>query len=373
LFPFVEEEMLVTSTIIVRLAAAAAKVLSVTTRGAVVVLVAAGMAGPTQAAPTSYDVNNVTAWTTGTGSGANSSVTYGFDYSTVGIPQAPGSSNTLAMALRANTNSGAAAVQGITVSPNGVSLTGDYIVRATVWANSYGGWTDGATLTGSAGTSQMIGLGVGYTGGTLWRGGSGTSAPGGGSGVWFAAAGDGGFGPAGNTIRDYSAFTGSGALLANFVTSTAAYLASGSGANPQDNNNPYYQAAFPGPLVNSINSGTWATLQGQTLATGTITNGIAGMAWRDFTIARTGSTVTWSIDTTPIAQLSGTGLPSLDGATSITYFDPTVSVALPNLVFGLVSSYSIELVPEPTTLGLLAAAAAGMIPLFARRRRRHDG
>lgn len=334
-------------------------------------LIAAGFAASVQAVPTSYDVNNASAWTTGTGAGANSSVTYGFDYSTVGIPQAPGSANTLAMVLRSNTNSGAAAVQGITVSPNGVSLSGDYIIRATMWGNTFGGWTTGAALSTGAGTSQMFGIGAGYTGGTLWRGGA---SVGGGSGVWFASAAEGGFSPTSPTIRDYSAFTGSGAVPANFVTSTAAYFASVSGTafGAQDNNNPYYQTAFPGPLVNSINSGSWASVQGQTLLTGTITNGVAGMAWREYKIERTGSTVTWSIDSTPIATLSGTGLP-LDGATSITYFDPTTGVSTsPNLVFGLVSSYSVELVPEPTTLGIFAAAAAGMMPLLGRRRRRCD-
>lgn len=321
------------------------------------------------AATTTYDVNNPAAWTTGTGAGANSSVTFGFDYSTVGIPQAPGSSTTTAMVLRSNTNTGTPAVQGITVSPNGVNLTGDYVIRAKIWANTYGGWTTGAILSTGTGTSQMVGLGVGYSGGTLWRGGSSGTAPGGGSGVWFASAGDGGFSGGSNTVRDYSAFIGSGALLANFVTSTAAYFASGSGSLPQDNTNAYYQAAFPGPLVNSINSGTWASLQGQTLLSGTVTNGIVGMAWRDFTIERTGTTVTWSIDTTPIARLSGTGLP-LDGATAITYFDPTSGAAPNNLVFGLISSYSIEAVPEPTTIGLLAAAAAGAMPLVSWRRRK---
>ena len=334
------------------------------------------VAGVAHAVPTTYDVTNSAIWTTGTGAGANSSVTYGFDYSTLGIPQAPGSSNTQSMILRANVNSGAAAVQGITVSPTGVSLTGDYVIRALVWANSYGGWTTGAAVSGSTGSSQMLGLGVGYTGGTQWRGGSGaTGAPGGGTGIWFAAAGDGGFGGTSNTIRDYSAFTGSGQTLANFVTNTAAYYASASGTLPQDNNNPYYQTAFPGPIVNTVNGGTWASVQGQTLLTGTITNGIAGMAWREFKIERTGSAVTWSIGSTPIVTLSGTALNGVspDGATSITYFDPTSSVATVDKVFGLVANYSIEAVPEPTSLGLLAAVAAGAMPLVQRWRRKSSG
>ena len=339
-------------------------------RGMILAAIALGLADVALAA-TTYDVNNSSAWTTGTGAGANSSVTYGFDYSSLGIPQAPGSATTTAMVLRANTNSGAAAAQGITVSPNGLSLAGDYVIRAMMWGNTYGGWTTGAALSSSAGTSQMFGIGVGYTGGTLWRGGATT---GGGSGVWFVSAADGGFGATSTTIRDYSAFTGSGANVANFVTSTSAYFASVSGTafGAQDNNNPYYQAAFPGPLVNSINSGSWASAQGQAVLTGTITNGVAGMGWREYVIARTGSTVTWSIGGTPIATLSGTS--PLDGATSITYFDPTSSVATsPNLVFGLVSSYSVELVPEPTTLALLASAAAGAMPLLRRFRRRRAG
>ena len=340
-------------------------------RQAAAICLVIALAGLSHAAPITYDVTNAAAWTTGTGAGVNSSVTYGFDYSTLGIPQAPGSSTTTALVMRSNTNSGAAAVQGITVSPNGLSLTGDYIVRATIWANTIGGWTSAANLSTGVGTSQMVGLGVGYTGGTLWRGGA---SVGGGSGVWFVASGDGGFGSTSTTIRDYSAFTGSGASVGNFVTSTSAYYASVSGTafGAQDNNNPYYQTAFPGPLVNSINSGSWASVQNQTLLTGTITNGIAGMAWREFKIERTGTTLTWSIDTTPIARLSGTAL-ALDGATSLTYFDPVSPVAgTPSLVFGLVSSYSVEVVPEPTTLGLLAAAAARAMPLGGRwRRRRH--
>ena len=107
-------------------------------RGMILAAIALGLADVALAA-TTYDVNNSSAWTTGTGAGANSSVTYGFDYSSLGIPQAPGSATTTAMVLRANTNSGAAAAQGITVSPNGLSLAGDYVIRAMMWGNTYGG------------------------------------------------------------------------------------------------------------------------------------------------------------------------------------------------------------------------------------------
>ena len=318
-------------------------------------------------ASTLINVDSPSAWAIGTGAGVNSLVAFGFDYSSLGIPQSPGSTTTTAIFMRANTDSSGSAPQGITISPNGLSLTGDYIVRATIWANANGGWTTGSAFTTGAGTSQMVGLGVGYTGGTLWRGREGVVTLGGGSGVWFAASVDGGFVPAATVIRDYSAFTGSGASDGNFVTSTSAYYAgvSGTAYGAQDNNNPYYQTAFPGPLVNSINSGSWASIQNQTLLTGTITNGIAGMAWREFMIERTGTTVTWSIDTTPIATLSGSAL-ALDGAIALTYFDPTSSVA-GTQVFGLISR--VEVVPEPSTCAMaLAGLACGGYAAFRRRR-----
>ena len=198
------------------------------------------------------------------------------------------------------------------------------------------------------------------------------SAPGGGTGIWFAASGDGGFGGSSNTIRDYSAFTGSGQTLANFVTNTAAYYANASGTIPQDNNNPYYQTAFPGAIVNTIYGGTWASVQGQTLLTGTITNGIAGMAWREFKIERTGSSVTWTIDSTPIVTLSGTALNGVspDGGTSITYFDPTTSVANVDKVFGLVANYQVQAVPEPSSVVMGIVGVTGLGGMALRRRRR---
>jgi len=311
------------------------------------------------AIPFTADVNNSSAWTTGSGAGANSSVTYGFDYSTLGIPQAPGSSTTTGIVMRSNTNSGAAAAQGITISPNGLTLSGDYVVRALMWGNSIGGWTTAGAVSGGAGSSQMMGIGVGYSGGTNWRGGA---AVGGGSGVWFASASEGGFGPTSATIRDYSAFIGTGSNAANFITSTSAYF-----AGSQDNFNPYYSAAFPGQIVNTINGGTWASIQNQTVLTGTITEGISGMAWREYAIARTGSTVVWSISGTPIATLSGSSL-SLDGGGSITYFDPTSSVATSPYVLGVVASYIVE-VPEPSAVILTAAGGLGTGLIWRRRKK----
>jgi hypothetical protein len=155
----------------------------------------------------SVDVNNATAWSVGSGAGADSAVFFGFDYSGLGIPQAPGSSTTTAAVMWSNTNSAAASPQGITISPRGLTLTGDYIIRASVWLNSqpFNGIPPGANCT------QMFGLGVGYAGGTLWSSG-GTRI---GSGVWFASSNDGDVGPVNTFVGDYSAFIGAGLVTSN--------------------------------------------------------------------------------------------------------------------------------------------------------------
>ena len=313
-----------------------------------------------------YNVNDSAAWTVE--KGANSDAIFNYDYSADGIPLAPGATEARAMRLQANTNSGAAVVQGVTVKPNGVDLTGQtyYRIEATAWLNSYGGWSNANTVSSSSGTSQMFGMGVGCPGGVNYRGGTTAAPVGGGSGTWFAASIEGGFGGTSTLIRDYNAFTGSGAVAANFITNPDVYPAAG--PTDQDNFDPYYTAQFPAIPVNSINGGTWAAVQGQTsTGDGVITAGVPGFAWRKFVIERDGDTITWSLDGLVIATLTSTDAAPLaleDGA-QLTFFDPTSGVAAsPNLVFALVSDYTVT-VPEPAGLSVLGLGALG---LLARRR-----
>ena len=318
------------------------------------------------------DVNNAAAWSIGSGAGADSSVTYGFEYGSLGIPKAPGVASMNALLMTSNTSASRPLPQGITISPVGLSLTGDYVIRARVWGNTSMRWTTGSGDYSDFGSTQMFGVGVGYTGGTLWcaQRDSFESSVGGGSGTWFASAMEGAIGSRPVYVKDYTAFIGNAGTGANVVRDPSAYFASVSGtATAQDSVNPYYQLAFPGPLVNSVNSGTWALVQNQELLSGTIKNGIPGIAWREYSVARSGTTITWSIDDVPIASVSGMSLP-LDGATSLTYFDPYPSVgSSPRLVFALVSSYEIELVPEPSTYAMaLAGLACGGYSMFRRRR-----
>lgn len=310
-------------------------------------------------------------WTTLTSS-ANSDAAFAFDYSSLGIPQAPGSTSLHALRLRANTvvitAPSTGAVQGVTVVPKSLNLTGDYHIQATVWMNSVGPFPNGGT-----GSTQFFGLGSGFSGTSpTWRGGSAT---GGGAGTWFAADGEGGFSNTSTTVRDYSAFKGSGATAANFIIDATAYKASGGNASSttaQDNANSYYGSITTGTDVAQVNNGDLATAQNAIAAdpsgpqTGTTANGSPAFAWRVWDIVRTGNTVTWSIDNLPIATLSGTNVGTLNGNIDLTYFDATSSAGDPNLLFALVSNVTVT-VPEPASLSSVALLGSG---LLLRRRRR---
>lgn len=323
------------------------------------------------AAPVTIDVNNAALWSSATAGGTNP-VTYGFDYSTLGIPQAPGSASTTAMRLQANTGP-TGTIGGVTVSPTAVSLVGDYVIHAEVWMNTFGPFT--GTASNGTGTTQFFGMGSGYSGGVNYRAGATT---GGGSGTWVATTNEGGFLATSTTIRDYSAFVGTGAVAANFITAPAVYKANTvSTTNPQDNANTYYTTLYPGGVdITTINGGQLATLQNQSVGatpqTGNTVAGAAEFAWHDFTITRTGGTFVWAIDGNTIATMdgstTGTAL-TLDGGTALTYFDATAGISqYPGLNFALVSNYSVESIatPEPAALSLLGVGTL----VLARRRRR---
>lgn len=68
---------------------------------------------------------------------ADSTVVYAFDYSTVGVPAAPGSASTLGLRLSANKNDGAAFSAAVNLFPTNVTANGDYAVRF----NAYLTWS----------------------------------------------------------------------------------------------------------------------------------------------------------------------------------------------------------------------------------------
>lgn len=67
----------------------------------------------------------------------DSTVTYAFDYSTVGVPAAPGSGTTLGLLLSANKNDGTGSGAAVNLFPTNVTVSGDYAVRF----NAYLTWS----------------------------------------------------------------------------------------------------------------------------------------------------------------------------------------------------------------------------------------
>jgi hypothetical protein len=266
-----------------------------------------------------------------------------FDYSTVGIPAAPNSigGTTRGLKLEANVP-GTAVFSGISVSPNGQSFSGDYVLRFDAWQN-----INGPFPAGGSGSTQMTDAGVGTNGTTAqFPGGTLQSA-------MFAASGDGG------TATDYRAYTAPGAP----ATDTSGVYAAGAVTGSTNNTNSYYSnfgnASAPAAQV--------ALFPQQT---GTTAAGTQGMAWHVWEITKSGNFVTWEIDDKPIATLDISTANLAGSNIFLGQFDinatSSADVNARSLLFGLVDNVRVTAIPEPGT-GLLLLFSA--FPLTLRRRR----
>ena len=292
-----------------------------------------------------FDTTPSTAWNVNAGS-ANDRATFLFDYSLLGIPSAPNSSGTTTgVRLQANRSPGAAAT-GVSISPIGQSFTGDYQLRFDAWHNF-----NGTFPAGGSGSTQLTGGGI-LSSGTTPTFHTAT----GGSGLWFAATGDGG------ATQDYRAyFNGTHQLLTVGAPTTYA-------AGSQNSSATYY----------SVYTGKTAPAP-QTTAfpqqTGTTAVGSQAFSWHDVAITKSGNLVTYEIDGTLIATVdlsaaATAGTTFSGGNILLAHSDiNTTSSTDPNadsLLFGLVDNVRVTLVPEPSTYALMSL---GALALLARARR----
>ncbi|NUL81798.1 MAG: PEP-CTERM sorting domain-containing protein [Armatimonadetes bacterium] len=268
-----------------------------------------------------------------TGSFAN----FFFDYSTVGIPQAPSGTGTRGLKMEANTP-GTGLFSGMSVSPLGESFTGDYVLTFDCWQNFNGPFPGGGS-----GSTQVTQAGIGAPTNQVQFPGSTYT------GLGFGGTGDGG------SATDVRAYNGPGAPIA---PATGVYAA-GNTAAAVNNTHAYY-AGFgnvPAPAAQ-------LTLFPQ--QTGNTAVGTFGMAWHRWRIEKLGNTVTWQIDGLLIATVTN---PSFGGdniffgqfdinATSST--DPNAR----HLLFGLIDNVTV--VPEPSSMAVLAL---GGLALLRKRRK----
>jgi hypothetical protein len=283
-----------------------------------------------------FDVDNTANWVVN-GGPSDENADFFFDYSTYGIPSAPGSGGTTrGLRMEANVSSGI--FGGFSVSPLGQSFVGDYIVRAQVWMNFVG-----PAPVGGSGSTQLGGLGVGTAGATpQWPGGTQDS-------VWFATTTDG------NSAADWRAY--SSAAPTSYPDGNPVYFATTRNAS-----NAYYSGFFPGGTVPAAQTALFPATQTGTSLTGTIAFG-----WHDSVVVVESGFATWSVDGLPIAQVDLSTVTLGGSNIHFIYSDiNTSSTTNTDRLNFMVVDNVVVAVPEPGTMIALGLGAAVLL----RRRRR---
>jgi hypothetical protein len=293
----------------------------------------------------SDSLDSATGWTVNSGPGTGNLATFGFDYSTAGIPPAPNSGGTtIGLKLEAN-RPGTGVFSGISVSPTGQSFSGDYQVRFDLWQNSIGPFPGGGS-----GSTQLSGGGIGTAGTTAqWPGATWDS-------LFFMTTGDGG------TSQDYRVYP-----VANLASPTTGYYAAGTTTTPdvRDAGNAYY-AGFGNRTPPAAQTALFPQQTGATQA------GAQAFAWHDVAITKIGNTVTWDIDGVRMAtvDLGTVATPFGGGDILLNQSDINVGSSTDanagSLLFGLFDNVRVVAVPEPSTYALFGLGALGL--LFRRKK-----
>lgn len=240
----------------------------------------------------SFEVDDTVNWVINLGYGDNFADLF-FDYSTVGIPQAPHSTGggTRGLKLQANVNpltqDGVVAGYGLSVSPLNFWITENFEMRFDMWMN-YIPVASGNTATyiggagfGTAGTAAQRAMPV-----------SGVI-----DSVFIGASTDG------NTVADYRVYS---PLRYTGLQDNSGVYAAGS----RDNISPYYATNFLGNV---------APPQAQTNLYPSQTpirtpNGVVAFKWRDVSLKKVANIISYRIDGVLIATIDATTNGTLGGA-----------------------------------------------------------
>ena len=249
-----------------------------------------------------------------------------FDYSTVGIPLAPNSTNSTTRGLKLQANLDPLVAQfpsGVTVSPTGFGITDNFEIHWDWWLN-YNGPLNG----GGAGSTQIGGGGFGTAGTSAQIAGGVIDS------FFFGASGDGS-----GTSADYRVYSPS--AQTSHQDASGVYAAGTSGS--RNNTHPYYQSTFP-PQSATNNCPDQLALYPQ--QTGVTQGGSAGMKWRSAVLRKVGNILTYSIDGLLIASVDVTTNGVLGGNNILFgHFDITsgasADINATNLAFSLVDNVRI--------------------------------
>ena len=258
-----------------------------------------------------------------------------YDYSAIGVPTAPNGGDSHGIKLQANVM-GTGIFSGVSVSPNGQSFTGDYILRFDMWQNF-----TGPMPAGGSGTTQMAGGGIGGSATAQFPGGTY-------DGAGAMSTHDGG------SASDFRMYNAPGGPVGTYA------------AGSQNGSDPYY-AGFQGNVPAAQTA--WAEGQGFFDQSGAPQAGALGMAWHRWEIAKTGTTVTWSVDGLLIATLENAtfGGDNIYLSAADTNSSSSSQAISNDLLFTVIDNVQVEAVPEPATMTVLAGIA-GLAALKRRKK-----
>jgi hypothetical protein len=263
---------------------------------------------------------------------------FAFDYSTVGVPAAPNSGGTtLGLLLRANRPLDTGALSGVSVSPNGQAFTGNYVLEYDLWENF-----PGPAPGGGAGSTELTAGGIMTSGSVAHYAGSG-------DGLWFAASGEGG------SSVDYRVYS-------RGANQTTASLYS---AGSQNETASFYQTNFLGGV--SAPAAQVAAFPSQTGTTGA---GTIGWAWHHVKITKSGTTVTWDIDSVRVATVDLNVLGAIFGGDNILFAQSDINAtqttaALDPLLFGLIDNVKVSTLPGAEVSAVLMDPDTGVVDTIA--------
>ncbi len=295
-----------------------------------------------------FDSNSSANWQFNSFASGNAGNAF-FDYSTVGIPPAPGGTSTIGLKVTANV--GAGNLSGGSMSPIGLSLPNEYVLKAYVWQNSVGAFPGGGS-----GSTQLTSMSVGvsgtdneFAGGTL-------------TGVQFSSTAEGG---SSADWRAYSALmpNGAGGVLSTANTPSV-YPAGSLNAAVS-----YYIDLFPGQTPPAEQTELFAS------QTGTTAGGTPGFTWNLWEVKKTSTSITWKVNGTEIATVDASLFPATFGGNNIALGQADInatSSTSPNseaLIFGLFDNVTVSAVPEPEEYAAVAASALIGFALWRRSRR----
>jgi hypothetical protein len=285
--------------------------------------------------------------TTATGGAPSSDATFGYDYSALGIPVAPDTtdSSTLGLRLRVDNLANSitpAAVGAIEVATVGLTLPSRYVITFDLWGNYIGSGTSIAS-SGSNG-STAPGVGVGTSGTSL-------QSPNANDGFIADTFHDGG----GGANADYRIYLDN---TARPVPSTSPYWAAGQTSTAGSHSDAYY--SFLSPQSAPSAESTVSSTQG-----GSTPAGIVGFQWTKWTITQDGTNLTWAINGHTVTTVPDSSITFGGNQVSLDSIDSglTGNTAANNqtLNFDIFDNLNIMAVPEPSMMSLLAVGVAGLL------------